>query len=633
VHFKPLFILLIFVSLTFVACTDANSTPPVIPDPTPLRVMGGVATLEDSTRNGTAIFLRARHAGGTVLEGDVLVRIEGPDGWNGGVPLEVRYSGNSIYSWVVRSSIAPVTGSYLAMTLIDGVPETSSFQIDAARRLEPIRNLQVSGAINPTNQFWVSAAVRASFSLPAGVLTSVARVSDLTSGDLLSNSRLPPGVSNVNEKEVRINPLHGHAFTVLGLTANLEGQDPPVPNRFDVAIKSARLSLPFGLDPSYGINGWAAPVQGANALLALADNSVLLGGSRKGDLAVTKLKPDGQPDLTFGVSGTFTTNFALSFGIGSGYTRTDNVVRRLVAQGNRKFLVLASSEAGGSSQTVMTRLTASGQLDSSFGTQGKLIISGPYDTSRLWSGLAVQPDGGFVVGGYCLNSTQLNMCIARFGVDGQPDTAFGTGGRINAPIDNAGDVVQDLAVQPDGKVIAVGGSGGRSANGAFNYAQFIARFTAEGQRDPSFATGGINRLLLSQSGGDFDRVALLPNGKILVAGGLGQKESYLKDYGLARFNSDGSLDLSFGTNGSTMLDSGNQYDSVYAMAVLPNGQVLLAGTTGYAKFEASGAPIAAVSLTWQSSQLNVSALAVAPDGAVFVGRFDPLAAVARMSSP
>src|SRR5690606_32802159 len=131
----------------------------------------------------------------------------------------------------------------------------------------------------------------------------------------------------------------------------------------------------------------------------------------------------------------------------------------------------------------------------------------------------------------------------------------------------SGDSIYAIAMQPDRKLVVAG---------QVNSDSLVARYNTDGTLDTSFDTDGIVTVALAAADADFLRgVAVLPSGKILSAGSVRSGSYYI--LGLARLDSDGSLDTSFDTDGIVTTSVHTYSDHVNAMAVQPDGKILLGG--------------------------------------------------------
>jgi len=213
---------------------------------------------------------------------------------------------------------------------------------------------------------------------------------------------------------------------------------------------------------------------------------------------------------------------------------------------------------------------ASGDLDAAFGVGG--LQTTDFGGNDKAFGALSQPDGRLVVVGrtYAGPGSGLSFAVARYRADGTLDPTFSGDGKQTT--DFAGDgIAHGVALQGDGKIVVVGDANG---GGTFDFA--LARYNPDGSLDLSFSGDG--RQLTDLSGGTDSAAAAViqPDRKIVVAGRAGD------DFGVARYNPDGSLDPSFGIGGLQRTHLGvTGYDSDYAAAVAlqPDGKIVVAGTT------------------------------------------------------
>ena len=203
-------------------------------------------------------------------------------------------------------------------------------------------------------------------------------------------------------------------------------------------------------------------------------------------------------------------------------------------------------------------------LDPGFGNGGRVItdVSGRYDEVRA---LAIEPDGQIVAAGVAGTGSTQDFALARYNTDGALDHSFGVGGAVITDFSGASDEAWAVAIQPDGKIVAAGVADGDFA---------LARYNADGSLDSQFGIGG---KITTDFGGD-DRanaLALQRDGKIVAAGVAARL-----DFALARFNADGTLDATFGSEGNVRTDFSGKSDSAFAVTIQPDGMVVAAGSTG-----------------------------------------------------
>ena len=289
---------------------------------------------------------------------------------------------------------------------------------------------------------------------------------------------------------------------------------------------------------------------------------------------------DGGIDTTFGTGGRVTTDFG----------PYDDEANAVAIQADDK-IVAAGTTGGTDRDFALARYNTDGTLDTTFGTGGKVTtdftdIRGTITTwgrsdSDNANAVAIQSDGKIVAAG---TAGVTDFALARYNTDGTLDTTFGTGGRVttyssaNTPISSA--IASAVAIQSDGKIVVAGYA--YNSDQQVNYNQYdfaLARFNTDGTFDSTFGTGGIVVTAVGE-GTDYDyayAVAIQTDGKIVAAGATGPRSNYGgtdDKFALVRYNTNGTLDTSFGTGG--MVTTTN-YDKAYAVAIQSDGKIVAAG--------------------------------------------------------
>jgi uncharacterized delta-60 repeat protein len=208
----------------------------------------------------------------------------------------------------------------------------------------------------------------------------------------------------------------------------------------------------------------------------------------------------------------------------------------------------------------VTRYNADGSLDATFDGDGVLTTNSAgshHDEARA---VAIQADGKIVVAG----AGAFDFFLARYNTDGSLDTTFGfNNGKVLTDFGNNGDAISDIAIQPDGKIIAVGT--GSNQLGSWSIGA-IARYNTDGSLDTTF--DGDGKALLGAPGQTIhtglNSVRLQADGKIVVLGTTT----------LRRFNANGSVDTSFGAGGLV-----NIANSSYALLIERDGKIVVGGFT------------------------------------------------------
>ena len=315
-----------------------------------------------------------------------------------------------------------------------------------------------------------------------------------------------------------------------------------------------------------------------NDLAIQPDGKIVVVGSTSGspflDFAVTRYNSDGSLDGTFGSGGKVTTSFGV-----------DAVGRAVAIQSDGKIVVTGIAGVGCCNEIRVVRYNADGSFDSSFGSGG--VVSTLVQAAAATEDLVIQSDGKIVVVGHSQNvSSPSSLLVVRYNSDGSLDNTFDGDGVFLSQQDSLGKAV---ALQADGKIVAVG------LTGAGDF--LIERLNTDGSPDSGFGTGGI---VITDINGDTDSaedVAIQPDGKIVAAGWTSKLTTVVG--ALARYNTDGSLDTSFDSDGIVNpLTPGAAFEVIEGVALQTDGKIVVAGSfdpgTGNAfevkRYNANGSP-------------------------------------------
>lgn len=234
----------------------------------------------------------------------------------------------------------------------------------------------------------------------------------------------------------------------------------------------------------------------------------------------------------------------------------------------------------------LARLNSDGTLDASFGSGGKLTtIIGSNDLAHA---VAIQPDGKIVAAGSTYTSGQNQLALARYHPDGSLDISFGNNGTTTALVGTRVDQVNAVKIQSDGKIIAAGTAADSSGNGHFA----LARFSTNGLLDNSFGNAGKVVTSISTYDGAYG-IGIQANGKIVLSGAAISVagSTVTADFALAGYNTNGALDFSFGSLGRTTANAGGgTLDAGFAMAIQPDGKIIVAGVAGLGSLPGPGNP-------------------------------------------
>lgn len=266
-----------------------------------------------------------------------------------------------------------------------------------------------------------------------------------------------------------------------------------------------------------------------------------------------------------------------------GIIRTDidggnEYARSIIPQTDGTFIVAGSTDQGSELDFLISRYLSDGSLDSTFvgntGTGNGHILTDLNGGRDYLETLTQQSDGKFVGVGDSNNGTDDDFAIVRYNQDGTLDSNFGVGGIVITSV-NANDRPNAIVEQSDGKLVVAGAT---SAGGIGDFSDFIlARYETDGSLDTTFGSGGIVVTPTASNYDYFYDVKILPDSKILAAGTTLNTSSVNDDLVLVRYNSDGSLDATFDGDGILLTDIGGGNDRPLAVIVQDDGKLVLGG--------------------------------------------------------
>jgi uncharacterized delta-60 repeat protein len=283
------------------------------------------------------------------------------------------------------------------------------------------------------------------------------------------------------------------------------------------------------------------------------------------DIQVACFLDNGTPDPGFGTNGIF--RYHLGYETG-GYA--------CHPLGDGSLLVAGiSMDSFGGFEMILLKLNDEGVLDSTFGTNG--IARYDYGPGEdIAYAMTVQQDGKIILAGTVKNNLyQLVPALVRFNADGTLDTTFGVNGLAIIPVTQEDNEFAAVRVQPDGKIVAAG----HISNGLSWFSLLVARFDAAGVPDPSFGATGVVNMNLNNVDDEFFDLRIAPNGDIVATGFTTTQTDLNYHLLVTRFNSTGALVPGFGNNGMVVWGE-TSYNVGYAMDILPDGNIVIAGSSG-----------------------------------------------------
>ncbi len=321
------------------------------------------------------------------------------------------------------------------------------------------------------------------------------------------------------------------------------------------------------LDNTFGTGGKVLTPIGSQdaaskAVALQADGKIVVAGWSYNsgiydEIAVVRYNSNGTIDNTFGTAG---------IAIGNPGIYSDAYAIKVQSDG--KILIAGVTENGADNDFILIRFNTDGTPDNTFGTSGITTTDFGSTDDKAFA-IALQSNGKIVLAGQTFDGTNFKIAMARYNTDGTLDNTYGSSGKIVESLSTADDLATALALQPDGKIVVTG----YTWNGT-NSDIALLRYATDGTLDNTFGTGGVTKLDISSSDNYGYALALQTDGKIVVTGTTAAGTG---DYSVSRFNANGTVDNTFGTNGSVITDFNGLNDESYAVIIQTNGKIVAAG--------------------------------------------------------
>jgi uncharacterized delta-60 repeat protein len=322
------------------------------------------------------------------------------------------------------------------------------------------------------------------------------------------------------------------------------------------------------LDNTFGTNGKVITQIGIQAFLyAIAfqpDGKIVAAGvsymTLVGDFVIARYNANGSLDTTFGVGGKVVTDF----------NGGEDAIKAIKLQSDGKIVVAGYSRAGSNSifDFALARYNSDGTLDSEFGSGGKVLTDIGTNSNDRGEAVIIQQDGKIIVAGSSVAGGVGGTALVKYKINGSLDDSFGNGGKFI--IEGFGTLETDTALQTSGKIVLTG-----SFQDVSSSRTVLVRVNPNGSLDGAFGDNGI---VLTSLNATPKEIAIQSNGKIVVVGS-GRIGTTSTDFVVARFNSNGSVDSTFGANGvvTTDFNGCSCADVANATAIQPDGKIIAAG--------------------------------------------------------
>jgi uncharacterized delta-60 repeat protein len=293
-------------------------------------------------------------------------------------------------------------------------------------------------------------------------------------------------------------------------------------------------------------------------------------------LSFTSMAQPGSLDLSFSGDGKLTTGFQLPSVVTNDYGKS------VAIQTDGKIVMAGYFEVGTSPnrnrEFAVVRYNSTGTLDNTFSGDGK-VTTAIGTTEDEANAVAIQGDGKIIVAGFSFNGNNFDIALVRYNADGTLDNTFSQDGKLTTAIGMTSDYAYSIAVQANGKIVVAG-----SSDNATNSDFALVRYNADGTLDNTFSGDGKVVTPIGTGGDEAHALFVQVNGKISVAGYSNNGSN--RDFALARYNADGTLDNTFSGDGKLTTAIGTSDDQASAIAIQGDGKIIAAGysANGYNDF-------------------------------------------------
>ncbi len=328
-----------------------------------------------------------------------------------------------------------------------------------------------------------------------------------------------------------------------------------------------QLSAQASLDTSFNHTGQLlSTISGhAKSCIAQPDGKIIIGGygnyNQVNRYKITRVQNDGSTDSSFGSNGLVIDSFF--------HTEHDEILSMLL-QPDGKIIAVGRSDSFTTFSISVARYLPNGLLDSSFATNGHLLL--PQTTYGSALAAALQPDGKIIIAG-----NNNGFGLLRLTSNGTIDNSFGTNGYVSMFIGTANyGGGQAVAVQADGKILI----GGSSYHNTFYWAA-VGRFNTDGSVDNSFGTNGIAEYSIRGYYDEINCITLQPDGKIICSGNSTINSSggnpATTAFMILRLDTNGQMDNTFNSTGQLIKSIGNRTDKCYQSILQNDGKIIVGG--------------------------------------------------------
>ena len=338
-------------------------------------------------------------------------------------------------------------------------------------------------------------------------------------------------------------------------------------DRRDSRVGVARYDLDGALDPTFGggdgkvVTDFTRRFDRGSGVAIQDDGKIVVAGAAGKRIGVARYTATGELDPTFGGDGKVTTDL----------TRDRDYAWSVAIQETDDKIVVGGHAGGAGGRFAVARYETDGTLDPTFGGGDGWVATDLTSRYDVADDLAIQADGKIVAAGtadYFGGGFDARIALVRYNPNGTLDTGFSGDGRIKVGLGPGFDGAFAVAVQPDDQRIVVAGQAGHRL--------CVLRYDTAGVPDTTFSGNGVTVTDFTRGLDYADEVLIQADDKIVAAGATNFYGRNAK-FALARYDSNGVLDPSFGGDGKVTTDISTRRDGAYGLGIQPDGNLVAAG--------------------------------------------------------
>ena len=338
----------------------------------------------------------------------------------------------------------------------------------------------------------------------------------------------------------------------------------------------------------FGVDNFEIDANGKYLLTGFSSAYNPLSSTTTSSNVIARFNTDGTLDATFGTGGIIST--PLSDGVTSNYYSSGSSI---ALQANGSIVDIGTLNNSGLGDFMVLRRAANGALDTTFDSDGIVTTGFGVGNNGIANNVLLQNDGKIIAVGTVVNNTagfdlSATNVLVRYNSNGSIDTTFGnngfgTTGIASFDIGMGSKTFASATLQADGKILITGTTAASDPNNLSTIISgdvVLARINTNGTLDTGF---GVNGVITTDMGGNDDAsiVKVQGDGKILVAGeSIRFGNQFIKDLSIARYNSNGTLDSTFGTNGKLLTGFPFNNIEVSDLTIQADGKIVITGTSG-----------------------------------------------------